>query len=228
VWLTRSGGPGVGIASSVALCLTGFAADQEVTLSVEGGGRTVDTPAKVRRSTRDRAPVGSLFVAPATLDLNRRPVEGLDQGLLESIHWTFVPPRAVRDALAVSRRIRITARQDGLTATRTMKVDVPDGDPFRWLEQDDDGRPLLVVIGFPAGARVPVGLYERIGATSSLDGPARLVRTLGQVDVGRSKVELFRLPAPVVRMGAATPDKYCVTVPLDEQFQVPCLPHPPD
>lgn len=224
MWLTRLGGPGVGIASSVALCLTGFAPDQEVSLSVQGGGRTVLSTAAVREATAHRGSVSSLFTAGATLELMWSPSDGSGPGLMESSHWALVPPREIREALTVTRKIRITAGQGGLTATRTMMVDPQDGEPFRWFERSNAGDPILLITGFSAGTRVPVGLYRKTGTTSSEDGPAQLVRRLGEVTFGRSGAELFLIPTSVTSLAAQDSGRYCLTVPLREQFQVPCLP----
>lgn len=227
VWLSRIGGPGAGFASSVALCLLGFFPDEEIDLVVQGGGLSFSTTIVPTTDTLSRGPVTSLFVAGSRVLANWRSQYGESPGVLESWHWTFVPPPEVRERLAVDRQIFIRAEQPRVSASRMVSLDVPDM-PFRWLEKVE-GRPVLLVFGFPRDARVPVGLYrintEQNEYAESSPETAVLVRQIGNVAMPMSRTELFWIPDDVLRAASETPG-YCVTVPLSEQFQVPCLPMP--
>ncbi|MFD3939897.1 hypothetical protein ACFWSF_34135 [Streptomyces sp. NPDC058611] len=194
----------------VALCLSGFSPDKPVRVTVGAGGRQYTTTARPTSSTLTHAklePADSLFTG------RELTVHGHGDGVLQSEKWWFVPPDAAREALAATGELTIEATQGELTARHSHPVELP----YRTDRMGmDHGSHRILVYGFQPGTRLPVGLY----AIAPSSDKASLVRQIGTVLMPRSKTAVFTVPDAVVEETRGR-GRYCVTVPLPEQYNCP-------
>ncbi|MFF4551117.1 hypothetical protein [Streptomyces sp. NPDC001435] len=206
-------GPEVRLGGGANLCLYGFPENEPITLTVEAGGRTYTTPVKQVASNDAEGPSqDALF--------DNRAIEVKDVGdhLQQSADWTFFPSDPAREAIALSGGLTLTASSGDVTSTYEV--------PLHWdqgampLEGWEDSHE-MAVYGYPAGARVPIGLY-RVGENFV----AVLERQVGQVVMPPSRVSVFTIPQDVFRLVSVEPpagkDSHCLSVP---EFK-DCVPRP--
>jgi hypothetical protein len=125
--------------------------------------------------------------------------------------WEFTPPPAALSQIAMTRSMTLTATQGSRRATAREPVHLPTTPDFRVVPADSDGsQNLMVVLGFPTGQRVPVGLYRRDDSTEP--ATARLVLQAGSVTMPTSRVAEFAVPDRLV--AAQGPGRYCVMAPV--------------
>ncbi|MEU1710296.1 hypothetical protein ABZ478_33885 [Streptomyces sp. NPDC005706] len=145
-------------------------------------------------------------------------VEDVGNHLMQGTDWTFLPSEPARTAIALSGGLTLTASSGEVTSTYEVPLHWDQGAqlPEDWEHSRD-----LVVYGYPAGTRVPIGLY-RVGQNLV----AELDRQIGKVVMPPSRVAAFNMPEDVIRLvsvssqtGNAT---HCLSVPeLND-----CLPRP--
>jgi hypothetical protein len=208
----------------VVLCLRGFETDQPIALTVRTGSseRTTEVtptkgpPAADENFLYESLPSETLFDGrrfPAYTEVyGGEPVGDGPDGLLVSETWVFVPPAPVRDELAHQGTFTISARQGGIEATTTQTVQTPSTRAYEVLKRTGTtAARRMVVLGYPAGARVPIGLYRRKGRESE---QATLVRTLATVEVPPSRVAEVGLEDVLADQD---PGAYCVAPPVESE-----------
>lgn len=217
VWLLSDNpsaqGPEVRLGGQVNLCLYGFPVDEPITLTVEAGGRTYTTLVEsVTSKHAQELSQNTLF------DERAIEVEDLGNHLMQGTDWTFLPSEPARTAIALSGGLTLTASSGDVTSTYEV--------PLHWdqggqLPEDWENSRELVVYGYPAGTRVPIGLY-RVGQNLV----AGLEQQIGEVVMPPSRVAVFDMPEDVFRLvsGNSQPANatYCLSVP---EFN-DCLPRP--
>lgn len=211
VWIgSISGKNRVTTPDEVALCLSGFAPDQAVKVTVTAGTRQYVTsaePAPGNLTYQHLEPSDSLFTGQALQ------VHAQGNGVLQSEKWWFVPIAAAREDLAAAGTLTIRATQGPLSAAHSQPVELPTL-PNRLTV--DTGSHQVLIYGFEPGKKVPVGLYKVDQQTQQ----AALVRQIGTVVMPRSRTVVFTVPDTVVsEVGSQA--SYCVTVPLEQQYNCP-------
>lgn len=194
----------------VALCLSGFTPGEPVEVTVTAGGKQYTTtarPGSPGLASTGLEPSGSLF------DGRELTVHELGSGVLQSEKWWFVPPERAREDLAAAGELTIRATQGTLSARHVHPVELPDRTDRLTVDQ---GSHRILVYGFPPGTRLPVGLYTVDPSSQN----ASLVRQIGTVVMPRSRTAVFTVPDAVVEETGGR-GVYCVTVPLDEQYNCP-------
>jgi hypothetical protein len=202
------------------LCLRGFSTSAPVDVHVVAGGYTADStvlptvgsPVPDTPLGYEEEPATTLFQDGAELrvyteDYGSVPLDG-PPGTMVSEMWQFVPPGRARDAISSVGSFTLTATQGG----RSVAVRQPVGHPSRRASYTlsspaPSGR--LVLLGYPEGADVPIGLYREEAAGTAR---AELVRQVATVRVPASRVATFTVPGDV-RSGLE-PGRYCVLPPL--------------
>ncbi|KIF07582.1 hypothetical protein PL81_01105 [Streptomyces sp. RSD-27] len=212
VWVT-SGEDATGASNAVAagigeeslLCLQGFPPGP-ITVTVEAGGRTYTTPVK---------PVAELSATPSATDdlFNGHPVEAEDVGggLLQSGFWPFLPSEPALTDLARSRRFTVAARSGAVRAQSEVPLRLPRGAATM---EGWERNHRIAVYGYPAGARVPIGLY--LPKDGEAGGTMVLQRQVGRVVMPRHQVAVFTVPPEVFRTVSTEPaadgDRPCLSV----------------
>ncbi|MGW5348361.1 hypothetical protein [Streptomyces sp. NPDC004050] len=197
VWVTSvkdargaSGAVAAGLGEVSLLCLQGFPSGP-ITVTVKAGGRTYTTAVK---------PVAELSdTLPAMDDLfNGRPmeVEDVGGGLLESGSWQFLPSEPALTDIARSRGFTVAARSGAVRAESEVPLSVPRGAATM---EGWERNHRIAVYGYPAGARVPIGLYSESGVVATLQ------REVGRVVMPRHQVAIFTVPPDVFRTVDAEP-----------------------
>ncbi|MEW1638170.1 hypothetical protein AB0469_29435 [Streptomyces sp. NPDC093801] len=212
VWVT-SGQDATGASDAVAagigeeslLCLQGFPPGP-ITITIKAGGRTYTTTVK---------PVAELSATPSASDdlFNGRPMEVEDGGggLLQSGFWNFLPSEPALTDLARSRRFTVAARSGTVRAESEVPLRLPRGAATM---QGWERNHRIAVYGYPAGARVPIGLYHpkdrEAGETMVLQ------RQVGRVVMPRHQVAVFTVPPDVFRTVSTDPaadgNRACLSV----------------
>ncbi|MFH7595760.1 hypothetical protein WDV06_11745 [Streptomyces racemochromogenes] len=199
VWVTSgedtTGASGaVGMGEESLLCLQGFPPGP-ITVTVKAGGRTYTTVAK---------PVAELSATPSATDdlFNGRPMEVEDEGggLLQSGFWSFLPSEPALTDVARSRRFTVAARSGGVRAESEVPLRLPRGAA---ATEGWEHNHRIAVYGYPAGARVPIGLYLSKGQEA--DRTMVLRREVGRVVMPRHQVAIFTVPPDVFRAVNAEP-----------------------
>ncbi|MFE2552308.1 hypothetical protein ACFXGI_27690 [Streptomyces sp. NPDC059355] len=207
VWMSTIQGPSNLVFNREnALCLHGFTAERAVTVTVSDGRHSYTTTAQPTAGelTFDRyEPPESLF--------NGAPLRVYDiGGVMQSETWDFVPQSAARESLAAPGHFTISATQGSTSASYRQSVAVPTN-PERARLRGENKRQ-LVVDGFKQGDTIPIGLYSLAAGASD---QATLVRKLGSVVMPLSRTAAFAVPQ------SAAGSTYCVTVPLETQYNCP-------
>lgn len=208
VWLETSWGVGQPVRyagfPSVRLCLFGFDSDLPISLQVATAHQTYttalqpasDAPADVDQGLSRH----TLFQDGSQIEVHPETPD-----YLRSQAWSFAPASEVRDEIATTGEVTLTARQgEEAMASRTVGV-VVGAEPTvgRISGPVDDGT--LLVIGLDEGQRVPIGLYQ--GNTTS---GMTLVREVGTVVMPASRVAEFTPPAG---LPTSTPETEACLVP---------------
>lgn len=204
----------------VMLCLRGFRTDQPLEVEVAAGDVVVASkiepvvgspPDPVDFGYED-APATTLFDPDSnlpvyTLDYDDQPFEGPPRAMASRM-WTFVPPAAAREALAITGELRLTVTQGSTTATEVHEIAVPATRASFGLDTPN-GRQ-LVAHGYPAGP-VPLGLYRK----NESGEQGSLVREVGVVDVPPSRVGTWPWPSDL--LDNLEPGAYCLLPPVTEK-----------
>ena len=194
---------------TVRLCLYGFSSDLPISLQVGTAQQTYTTALQPANAVSAGIDQG---LSRHTLFQDGSQIEVYPEtpDYLHSQPWSFAPASEIRDEIATTGEVTLTARQGGeTTATRTVGV-VVGSEPTvgRISGPVDDGT--LLVIGLDEGQRVPIGLYQ--GNTTS---GMTLVREVGTVVMPASRVAEFTPPADLPTSTPGT--DYCL---------VPAFPDP--
>ncbi|MFG2340514.1 hypothetical protein [Streptomyces yangpuensis] len=196
-----------GLGEETRLCLHGFPSGGSITVTIKAGARTYHTPVK---------PVAELTAAPPAMDdlFNGRPMEVVNtgDGFLESGYWTFLPSEPALTDAARSGRFTVAARSGDIRAESEVPLRLPRGAATveAWKRNHQ-----IAVYGFPAGARVPIGLYR---PADRADGRvvAVLQREVGRVVMPPHRVAVFTVPEDVYRTISVEPtgdeDPPCLSV----------------
>jgi hypothetical protein len=205
----------------VVLCLRGFRLDSPIEVRLETGEFTATTRVIPRPGSPEadsglgyeEEPSTTLFQDGDELrvyakDYGDGPVGG-PPGAFVTEMWSFYPPAAARDAIAESGAIELTAVQDGVTARIEQAVPVPTTRSYYRLTNTGSKTDRLVLVGYPEGAEVPIGLYRRSFASSE----ASLVDELGAVTIPRSRLASFGIRAGL--LSDRPLGTYCVMPPVD-------------
>jgi hypothetical protein len=158
------------------------------------------------------AAVGGL-ASPESLFDGRELVATAGDGYLVSDEWQFVPPLPVRDDLAATGQLTVTATQGELQATTTQSLVPLDSGPGQWTvySGEDGAAPrALAIWGFDAGSRIPIGLYRAAGD----EGDYQLVEQIGEVAIPSSGVAVFDIPPSIVANASSGNGEYCVAGPF--------------
>lgn len=217
VWL-HSLYSGSSYPGKTVLCLRGFDPSGAVSLTVSTGDVQARTTVHPRTGApTSTSPLGyederpeTLFVDGAELEVYTQepggsPVPG-PSGALASRMWQFLPPAAARRALGATGRVSLTATQGALVARAEQEVPVPDQEDY-FLLREDGSRDRLVLLGWPAGTTVPVGLYR------VRDEQASLVRRVGAVEMPAARVAVLTLPGDLL---PGTGSDFCVLPPVEQ------------
>ncbi|WP_329118883.1 hypothetical protein [Streptomyces sp. NBC_01353] len=186
-----------------ALCLYQFPEGEKAEVTVLVGDRSYTVPVAPESAEYPAEPADSALFDGRAVQTD----DGAD-ALRESADWIFFPPNPAREAVALDGSMTVTARAGDVRTSIEVPVHVPMGGTHfgTWEEQPD-----LIVHGFPAGSRVPIGLYRIENFTE-----ATLERTIGTVTMPPSRIAFFTVPGEVVRMlnmEATEKLDYCVAVP---------------
>jgi hypothetical protein len=206
----------------VALCLRGFRPEAPIELRLAAGGFTASTRVMPRSGVPEansdlgyeEEPSTTLFDDGAELsiyaqDYSGGPVGG-PPGAFVTEMWTFYPPPAARDAIADSGAIELTAVQDDLTAHIEQAISLPSTRSYYRLNNTGSDSERLVLVGYPEGADVPIGLYRRAAGSQK----ASLVDELGTVTVPRSRLVSFEIPQDL--LSGRPSGTYCLIPPVDQ------------
>ena len=197
-----------------ALCLRGFDTDASIDLTVRIGDLRFETTVEpVDGAAESDTPLGYDEEPPATLFTGDRlrvyteqyagePIDGPD-GVLASEMWHFVPPAEVRDQLADVGSFDLNASQGQTEARATQQVAIPKTRHYYQIDRAGE-RKTLVLTGYPARARVPIGLY----LTDPDEPRAALVERIGSVRMPASRIATFPIPSDFLAGHAA--GTYCV------------------
>ena len=220
VWLhnlfSQTDYPGV-----VVLCLRGFDPETPIDVVVGAGDlreQTTVTPSADEPTAQsslgyDEERPTTLFEDGGTLPVYSQgyggePIEG-PEGVMVSEMWHFMPPPDVREVLAEEGSFTLAATQGDRSATTEVEVPVP-AEQAHYDVGSGSGR-LLAVLGYPAGTRVPIGLYRN---DDDLGPDVALVKQIGSVTMPRSRVATMPLGAELL---AGEPlGSYCVIPPVAE------------
>ena len=199
------------------LCLRGFAANAPILLTAQAGNqswRTVVQP--VSESPKTSSDFGYDEESPETLFNGRSlRVHAPDEdgsplaspaGTLVSEMWHFLPPVDVRDLLATTGSLRLTAVQADTEVVAEQPVTTPTQRGDLLIARPGE-RKVVVLHGYESGSRVPIGLYRR----DKEDAEARLIAELGTVLMPASRVSSFQLPMDPMK--GRPPGTYCVLPP---------------
>jgi len=200
------------------LCLRGFSTGTPIDVEVSGDGFSFHTSVQPVDASPEADPNSlgyeeegpeTLFVdggqlAVYTHDYGDYELEG-PPGVMSSEMWEFLPPAPVREAIATTQAIRLTATQGGMTATGEQPVVTPTATAYYVAHVPST---MLVVEGFAVGAEVPVGVYRRSVDLSS----ATLVEEAGSVTMPRSRVATF--PVGGDTFTGLPAGSYCLMPPL--------------
>jgi len=214
------------------LCLVGFNTDEPINVSVSTPLQTYVTQVVVAGDVPSdmftRASRYTLIGAAESLEVFTFDRDVLStvvadpelfaepHGYLRSLAWTFAPPADLRDALANSGQLDIEARQGATVANTTQTIHLRGPGLARIDGPVDHGE--LLVLGFPPGARVPIGLYK-LGEVAT-ERSATLVKELGALTMPPSQVVEYQLPAGLIS-GLPEGD-YCAMPPLQSPTQYDC------
>ena len=205
----------------VVLCLRGFRLGLPIEVRLKTGEFTATTRVIPRPGSPEadsglgyeEEPSTTLFQDGDELrvyakDYGDGPVGG-PPGAFVTEMWSFYPPAAARDAIAESGAIELTAVQDGVTARIEQAVPVPTTRSYYRLTNTGSDTDRLVLVGYPEGADVPIGLYRRSFASAE----ASLVDELGAVTVPRSRLTSFGIRTDL--LSDRPLGSYCVMPPVD-------------
>jgi hypothetical protein len=208
---------------NTVLCLRGFNASAPIEVVVTAGSFTSHThlqpvdgePKSSGTFIYEELPAETLFIDGAkipvyTRDYGGGPIDG-PAGVLISEMWQFVPPLAAREALGHEGSFTITATQGKVNASSRQPVATPTTRDSYILYKKYRGSQRLVIVGYPAGADVPIGLYRE---TSSAAEKATLTKKLGTVTIPSSRVADFPLTD---HMRNESPGFYCVSPPVESK-----------
>jgi hypothetical protein len=184
----------------VVLCLRGFDPSSTIDVVVESGGfRALTTVTPSTEEPTAESSLGYDEEAPTTLfdgggelrvytqGYGGEPIEGPKSALVSEM-WHFMPPADVREVLAAEGSFRLTADQGDRTAMTEVEVPVPDEQAHYDVGSGPDRQ--LAVLGYPAGARVPIGLYRN---DQDFDSGVMLVKQIGTVTMPDSRVATMPL-----------------------------------
>ncbi|GHE63639.1 hypothetical protein GCM10017778_55250 [Streptomyces vinaceus] len=201
----------VALGSRSALCLSGFPGTGPITVTVKAGGRTYTTPLKRVSKSVSKQSDAALF------DGREMEVTERGGGMLTSGDWIFLPSGSIREALGRSGRLDLTAVSGDVKAANAEPLS---RQPGAATEDGWERSRRIALYGYPAGSRVPVGLY-RVKASSTEGRNAVLERQVGVVAMPASRVADFTVPQDVFRtVSVAAPqgkDTYCLSVPGVDQ-----------
>ena len=200
------------------LCLRGFTSQEPINVTVRAGSfhahtsvRPIDrAPEAESTYAHEEEPPTTLFAGDGELrvytkDYGGGPIDG-PPGVLVSEMWEFVPPPEARAAISKSGSFTLTASQGDKSVRVTQPIATPD-DPRSYVMADGSSR-TLVLLGYPAGAVVPIGLYL---TARDLSGKAKLVDKVGSVTIPLSRVAEFNFDERLV--DGTPPGTYCVEPP---------------
>jgi hypothetical protein len=221
VWVHDLYGP-KGYPDHTVLCLRGFASSAPIEILVTAGNfnaRTHIRPITVPPQQEtpfgyEEEPSTTLFIDGAELRVYTKgygdtPIDGPPHVLVSEM-WRFFPPEAARNAIAEKGSFTITASQNNRTASLKQNVQIPHTPSYRLLSSMEGGSGLALV-GFPAGATVPIGLYRHDSDSSG----ATLVRQIGSVSVPISRQAAFTLPPNL--LDAEDNGEYAVLPPIADR-----------
>lgn len=204
------------------LCLRGFSVDDPIEVVATAGNFRARTDVRpVNGTPEESSPLGyeeepptTLFDDGASLRVYTR-VYGSEpindpKGAFVSEMWQFFPPEAARNAIAEGQRLTLTATQGDRVATIEQPIPIPRTPDFYILTSPQEER-RLVLIGYAAGSRVPIGLYRKDG----VEPTAVLMRKLGSVTMPGSQVSAFEVPDDLLENEA--PGSYCVLPPVTQE-----------
>ncbi|GAA4340084.1 hypothetical protein GCM10023086_75450 [Streptomyces venetus] len=199
---------------SVALCLYRLPKSKPITVTVKAGDRTNTTKVKLVAQSDASEPSKDPLI-----DGRRVDVWDIGDSLLQSPTWTFFPSDPAFNAIALSGQLTLTASAGDVRTTYEV--------PLHWdqgaaaLEGWERTRK-MTLYGYPAGARVPVGLYRVTGFDHAV-----LERQVGQVTMPRARIAVFTIPQDVLRIvrteHESGKDFYCLATPEVEG----CVTYPP-
>lgn len=199
------------------LCLHGFDPDATVDITVSTGEFTARTTADARTPHR----LESLH--PHTLFTDRDHIwldRDEEPGFLLSNMWTLAPAERLLAEMVREGRLTLTATQGAVTAVFDQPVaprTIPGREALSGLHPSVSR---IIIWGFRRGTEVPVGLYRKLPPPDGYaSGPAELVEQLASVRMGQSWSAEYTVPEDLLHR--VPPGDYCVTVPLDEQFNCP-------
>jgi len=200
------------------LCLRGFEASEPIEVVLNSGDfRSMTTVRPVQAVPTGVSPLGYDDEVPTTLfddqgelrvytqsaDTEDGAIEG-PRGSMVSQMWQFLPPSDAREQLAASGSLTISAEQGDVRASMRLPIQVPQERAHYDVGAVDRQ---LAVVGYPAGARVPIGVYRQ-GS-----GPAvTLVKQVATVTMPASQVASLPLRQKLLR-GVPEGD-YCVMPPV--------------
>ncbi|MFD3401550.1 hypothetical protein ACFWUU_12760 [Kribbella sp. NPDC058693] len=197
-----------------ALCLHGFDPGRAIDVRVRAGSVTVSTSVVPLSGE----PNLDAYMDPRTLFSDRElPVYPAGVDLMISEMWMFVTIPEAREQFARGERLSLTAVQAGKRAKNQQEVATPTMPERVGIDGLPESRTRLLILGFKPGQQVPVGLYR-----ANADESAQLVARLGSVRMTAARAAEFEV-GPGVLDGRES-GEYCVTVPLEEQFNCPRLP----
>jgi hypothetical protein len=221
VWVNNMSGP-KGYPDHTVLCLRGFASSAPIEILVTAGNFSARThirpitvaPQEETAFGYEEEPSTTLFTDGTELRVYTKgygdtPIGG-PPNVLASEMWRFFPPEAARNAIAEHGSFTITASQNDRTASLKQSVQIPDTPSYRLLFSMEGGSGLALV-GFPAGATVPIGHYRNDSDSSG----ATLVRQIGSVRVPISRQAAFTLPPNL--LDAEDNGDYAVLPPIADQ-----------
>ncbi|WP_130445161.1 hypothetical protein [Kribbella rubisoli] len=196
-----------------AICLHGFDQREAITVRVRAGSVTASTTVVPIAGE----PNVEQYLGPRTLfDGHELPVYPVGVDLLMSQMWMLATTSAAREQFARGEKLSLTAVQAGKRAQAEQEVATPTVPERVGIDGLPEGRTRLLIMGFKVGQQVPVGLYR-----ANEDESAQLVVRLGSVRMTAARAAEFEVDSDVLD-GRMT-GEYCVTVPLEEQFNCPRL-----
>lgn len=195
-----------------ALCLHGFDASRPIAVQVKAGTFTSSTtvvPTAGEPNLDTYLPPGTLFENGPEV-----PVYSTGADLLMSEMWMFVTTAEAREQFARGERLSLTATQPDRQADGQQEVAIPTRPSRSEVDGLPDDETRLLIYGFTPGQMVPIGLYRADEGES-----AQLVARLGSVRIPAARVAEYDVSVAVLQ--GRPPGEYCVTVPLEEQFNCP-------
>lgn len=207
----------------MVLCLRGFTATAPIDLELTAGPFRAHTdvrpvegaPEASDTFVYEEEPSDTLFDDGATLsvytqDYGGGPIDG-PAGALISEMWRFVPPAKARQAMVEAGSFTVTATQGDVRAEIEQPIAEPTIQTSDVLYGNGKEPPRLILLGFPAGADVPIGVYRRSGSSAAR---AVLIKEIGRVVMPDSRVAEFSL-SPYIK--TSPPGYFCVSPPVNDE-----------